>query len=199
MSLKCFPPAAHTVETSYKVSFSSCYRAFFPLCRKVCKTNFWNVPLAGGLILQLPTAQAGPRKFYWNPWQNIATEWKKHSVYLRKPWLLISLIRILIIFLSDKLQHYNRFLLYYSLSIPWETRARGDSAFIEAGMAALQTWRISASSFQTNILSTGRLDRMSGRKWRETKQSQVTRSGHQISCCSVSLHFLWDILSTGPV
>ena len=120
-------------------------------------------------------------------------------LYLRKLWLLISLIRILIIFLSDKMQHSNRFLLYYSLSIPWETRARGDSAFIEAGMAALQTWRISASSFQTNILSTGRLDRMSGRKWRETKQSQVTRSGHQISCCSVSLHFLWDILSTGPV
>ena len=47
---------------------------------------------------------------------------------------------------------------------------------------------------------TGRLDRMSRRKWRETKQ-QPSRagSGHQISCCLVSLHFLCDILSGRPV
>ena len=56
------------------------YRAFFPLSRKVWKMTSWKVPSAGGLILQLPTAQAGPRKLYWNPGQNLATEWKKRSV-----------------------------------------------------------------------------------------------------------------------
>ena len=37
---------------------------------------------------------------------------------------------------------------------------------------------------------------LSHRKWRKTKQ-QPSRasSGHQLSCCLVSLHFLWDILS----
>ena len=41
---------------------------------------------------------------------------------------------------------------------------------------------------------------MSHRKWRETKQ-QPSRdsSGHQISCCLVSLHFLCDILATFTV
>ena len=34
-------------------------------------------------------------------------------------------------------------------------------------------------------------------KWRETKQqTSRARSGHQISCCLVSLHFLCDILTT---
>ena len=48
--------------------------------------------------------------------------------------------------------------------------------------------------------ATGRLDRMSHRKWRETKQQpSSSRSGHQISCCSLSYHFLWDILSSRPV
>ena len=48
---------------------------------------------------------------------------------------------------------------------------------------------------------TGRLDRMlSYRKWRETKQQPSrNRSGHQISCCLVSLHFLCAILSSRPV
>ena len=33
-------------------------------------------------------------------------------------------------------------------------------------------------------------------KWRETKlQPSRARSGHQISCCLVSLHFLCDILA----
>ena len=41
---------------------------------------------------------------------------------------------------------------------------------------------------------------MSHRKRRETmQQPSRARSGHQISCCLVSLHFLCDILSTGPV
>ena len=39
--------------------------------------------------------------------------------------------------------------------------------------------------------------RMSNWKWRETKQQPSrARSGHQISCCLVSLHFLRDILAT---
>ena len=34
-------------------------------------------------------------------------------------------------------------------------------------------------------------------KWRETKQQlSRARSGHQIGCCLVSLHFLCDILAT---
>ena len=41
---------------------------------------------------------------------------------------------------------------------------------------------------------------MSHRKYRETKQQPSrARSGHQISCFLVSLHFLRDILSCGPV
>ena len=37
---------------------------------------------------------------------------------------------------------------------------------------------------------TGRPGRMSQRKWRKTKQQPSrARSGHQIICCSVSLHF----------
>ena len=47
---------------------------------------------------------------------------------------------------------------------------------------------------------TGRPDRMSHRKWGETKQQpSKARSGHQISCSLVSLHFLCDILSGPPV
>ena len=42
--------------------------------------------------------------------------------------------------------------------------------------------------------------RMSHGKWRETKQHPSrARSGNQISCCLVYLHFLCNILSTGPV
>ena len=38
--------------------------------------------------------------------------------------------------------------------------------------------------------------RMSHWKWRETKQHPSrARSGNQISCCLVSLHFLCDILA----
>ena len=55
---------------------------------------------------------------------------------------------------------------------------------------------------RASLTSTGRPDRMSHRKWRETKQQPSrARSGHQISCCLVSLHFLCDtdILSGCPV
>ena len=49
---------------------------------------------------------------------------------------------------------------------------------------------------------TGRPVMMLHRKWRESKQQPSrARSGHQISCCLVSLHFLCDtdILSGCPV
>ena len=47
---------------------------------------------------------------------------------------------------------------------------------------------------------TGRPVMMLHRKWRESKQQPSrARSGHQISCCLVSLHFLCDILSSRPV
>ena len=43
-------------------------------------------------------------------------------------------------------------------------------------------------------------DRMSHRKWRETKmQPSRARPGHQISCCLVALYFLCDILLDRPV
>ena len=48
--------------------------------------------------------------------------------------------------------------------------------------------------------ASGPVDRMSHMKRRETKQQpNRARSGNQISCCLVSIHFLCDILSTGPV
>ena len=47
---------------------------------------------------------------------------------------------------------------------------------------------------------TGRPVMMLHRKWRESKwQPSRARSGHQLSCCLVSLHFLCDILSGRPV
>ena len=53
---------------------------------------------------------------------------------------------------------------------------------------------------QSVFWCTGRPDKMLHRKWRETKQQPSrARSGHQISCCLVSLHFLCDILSGRPV
>ena len=51
---------------------------------------------------------------------------------------------------------------------------------------------------QSIIQATGRPVRMSHKKWRETKQ-QPSKTGHQISCCLVSLHFWCDILSGHPV
>ena len=48
--------------------------------------------------------------------------------------------------------------------------------------------------------NTGPPDRMSHRKYRLTKQRPSrARAGYQISCCLLSLHFLCDILSGGPV
>ena len=45
------------------------------------------------------------------------------------------------------------------------------------------------------LVYTGPPDRMPHRKGRETKQ----QPSNQISCCLVSLHILWHILSSGPV
>ena len=36
------------------------YRAFFPVCREVLKMMFWEIPPADWLLVDLPTAQAGP-------------------------------------------------------------------------------------------------------------------------------------------
>ena len=48
--------------------------------------------------------------------------------------------------------------------------------------------------------STGIGGRMSQWKWRETKQHPSSvRSGHQVSCCLISLHFRCDILAPIPV
>ena len=70
----------------------------------------------------------------------------------------------------------------------------------QRGRCALEL-EVNLSNFR--MLSTGRLDRMSHRKWRQTKQQlSRARSVHQISCCLVYLHFLCDILSwlsSGPV
>ena len=53
---------------------------------------------------------------------------------------------------------------------------------------------------QGTVLCTGPVDRMSHKKWRETKQQPSrARTGHQISCCLLLLHFLCDILSTGTL
>ena len=59
-------------------------------------------------------------------------------------------------------------------------------------------WEFARKDCRTS--NTGRPDRMLHRKWRETKQQpSKARSGHKISCCLVSLHFLSDILSGRPV
>ena len=51
-----------------------------------------------------------------------------------------------------------------------------------------------------NLRYKGDSDRLSHRKWRETKQQpSIVISGHQISCCLFSLHFLDDILRSGTV
>ena len=53
------------------------------------------------------------------------------------------------------------------------------------------------SRSENSLLSEGRISTW---KWRETKQQPIrARSGHQICCCLVSLHFLCDILSTCPL
>ena len=66
------------------------------------------------------------------------------------------------------------------------------------------TWKSSAkfkSCKMTNsVVFTGPPDRMSYRKWRSTQQQPSrARAGYQISCCLLSLHFLCDIVSGGPV
>ena len=48
--------------------------------------------------------------------------------------------------------------------------------------------------------STGPPDRMSHRKWRESKQQLILKPALALfGCCLVDLHFLCDILSGGPV
>ena len=67
----------------------------------------------------------------------------------------------------------------------------------------IRTWRGSSEDeVCTEIISpiTRRPVRMSHRKWREGKQQPSrARSGNQLSCCLVSLHFLCDIPSGRPV
>ena len=65
-----------------------------------------------------------------------------------------------------------------------------------AGKAAVEgrLWNCFYRSREFSVC-TGRLGRMSHRKWRETKQQPSrARSGKNISCCLVSCHFLCDIL-----
>ena len=53
------------------------------------------------------------------------------------------------------------------------------------------------ANFGISIQGDLRPDRMSHRKRRETRQQPSrARSGHQISCCLISLHVLCDILSS---
>ena len=53
---------------------------------------------------------------------------------------------------------------------------------------------------QLLLLSTGLVCRMPHRKRRESKQHPSrAKSGHQLSCCLLSLHFLWCILCTSTV
>ena len=48
---------------SYSVNLISVHR-YYPFIRKVLKMRIWGIPLAGEPLLQLPTAQAGPRNSY---------------------------------------------------------------------------------------------------------------------------------------
>ena len=67
----------------------------------------------------------------------------------------------------------------------------------KAGSSAGQA---AGSIFSLHLRCTWRPDRMSHRKWRESKQQPSrARSGNQLSCCLVSLHFLCDILLGRPV
>ena len=51
-----------------------------------------------------------------------------------------------------------------------------------------------------SVMHTGWLERMSHRKWRETKQQLIWwPEVALLECCLVSLHFLCDILSSHPV
>ena len=53
-----------------------------------------------------------------------------------------------------------------------------------------------SEGFAPNSMTSVIGARMSHWKWRETKQHPSrARSGHQISCCLFSLHFLCDILA----
>ena len=75
----------------------------------------------------------------------------------------------------------------------WKTLARPPRNLHRRHNRICNIWTVTARP-------TGRPDRMSHRKFRETKQ-QPSRasSGHHISCCLVSLHLLYSILSSHPV
>ena len=47
-----------------KVQRKGRYRAIQPFCREVLKMMFWEIQLSDWLVLQLPTAQAGPRNLH---------------------------------------------------------------------------------------------------------------------------------------
>ena len=64
------------------------YRVIHPLVRQVLKMRIWGVPLAGGLLLWLITALAGPRNLSKNLHQNIANEWMNNAVCIP-----VSLVR----------------------------------------------------------------------------------------------------------
>ena len=56
------------------------YRVIHPLVHQVLKIRIWRVPVAGGLLLWLITALAGPRNKSKNLHQNIANEWMNNAV-----------------------------------------------------------------------------------------------------------------------
>ena len=60
---------------------AAAYRVIHPLVRQVLKMRIWGVPLAGGLLLWLITAPAGPRNLSKNLHQNIANEWMNNAVH----------------------------------------------------------------------------------------------------------------------
>ena len=73
----------HLIEFLCETHFGGeviAYSAIHPIIRKVLKMRICGVPLAGGLLLQLPTAQAGPRIISEQPYQNIPNEWMNSSV-----------------------------------------------------------------------------------------------------------------------
>ena len=91
------------------------------------------------------------------------------------------------------------YLILHESSTGWTTRTTRYAYKFKL----VSSWQMTTDSqlyTKTTRLCSGLVDRMSQRKRRETKQPPSwPRSGNQISSCLVSLHFLCDILSTGPV
>ena len=55
---------------------------FGGIVRQVLKMKIWGVPLAGGLLLWLIAALAGPRNLSKNLHQNISNEWMNDAVFI---------------------------------------------------------------------------------------------------------------------